>query len=137
MSDKDMISKTEFLEAMNQIFANDDDDDVQEEDLQEELQEVMGTLDEEKHWPSAKLYDKVLHAAVEEAQNAEAFLLITVSREDIEGYDDGILIPKVVNIYQNPECGILLEAQLTKLAAVAHEELAIQKLHEVLEKDKS
>jgi BMFP domain-containing protein YqiC len=136
MSDKDMISKTEFLEAMNQIFADADDDAQEEEDdVQKELQEVMGTFDEEKQWPSAKLYDKVLHTAVEEAQGAEAFLLITVSREDIEGYDDGILIPKVVNIYQNPESGILLEAQLTKLAAVAHEELAIQKLHEVLKKD--
>jgi hypothetical protein len=135
MSNKDMISKTEFLEAMNQIFA-DNDDDAQESDMQEE-QDATGLLGEENSWPSVEQYAEVLDAGIEEARNAEAFLLITVSREDIEGYEDGILIPKVVNIYQNPECGILLEAQLTKLAAVAHEELAIQKLHEVLEKDKS
>jgi hypothetical protein len=137
MSDKDMISKSEFLEAMNAIFANgDEDDDIPEIQEEEESLEGKGTLSERSQWPSVEQYHKVLDDAVEEASNAEAFLLITVSRQEMEGYDDGILLPMVTNIYQNPESGILLEAQLTKLAAVAHEELALQKLHEVLGKEK-
>lgn len=139
MSNKDMISKTEFLEAMNQIFANDDEEDNDIPEMQEEEESLEGTgaLSERNKWPTVEQYHEVLDGAIEEARNAEAFLLITVSRQEMEGYDDGILLPMVANIYQNPESGILLEAQLTKLAAVAHEELALQKLHEVLGKEKS
>jgi hypothetical protein len=141
MSDKNMVSKEDFLKAVNQLFETSDEDESETQKVdrlragQVAEQHGEGVPEEDEQWPSVEKYNQVLDDSIKEARDAEAFLIVTVTREDVEAYDDGLLVPKVTNVYQSPESAILLEVQLSKLALLAHEGLAMHKIYEVLDED--
>jgi len=79
-------------------------------------------------------YKERLGRAIEVAKAADSFLIITVTRE----YPDGpegipLLVPDVVNSYQSPEAGYLLESRLSALAAMSHQDMALDAIRKELE----
>lgn len=74
-----------------------------------------------------KEYLLQLEAAYETAKTASAFLLIAV--EDLPGRVGASYSPKVVNFYKNRDAGLVLESQLSSLAASSHQSLALEEIH--------
>lgn len=72
------------------------------------------------NWPTREEYQKMLRAAAENAMDSEAFLFVSIRREK------GNLVPVLTNVYLNAESAILLEAQLSRIGALAHSDLASQ-----------
>jgi hypothetical protein len=77
-------------------------------------------------------YGQLLDAVYEQMKEADSFLCIFVDRQHPTDSPVPVLIPRVANFYLSPEGGLLLEAHLSKLAAMAHEEVAIDKIRQVL-----
>lgn len=71
-------------------------------------------------WPTREEYQEMLKRATDNAMGDEAFLFITIRREE------GNLVPILTNVYLNAESAILLEAQLSRIGALAHSDLASQ-----------
>ena len=73
-------------------------------------------------------YAEALEYGMKTAKEADSFMLIAESRI----YDDDdprpILVPSVIEYYKSPEGGLLLESHLASLAALSHQELAIDRI---------
>jgi hypothetical protein len=77
-------------------------------------------------------YKVIAGRAIETLEEADSFILVTVNRESHEASDTPVLIPRVFNFYKSTEGGLLVEMQLTKLGAIAHEELSVEAIRQVL-----
>lgn len=89
---------------------------------------VIRTMMESVKWPSKHALTETLTEAARQATNDEAFMLITVHKDE-----DGNLIPTIASCFTSPESAILLEAQLSRLAAIAHSDLAGNMIHGIME----
>lgn len=124
MSDEN--SKSEGLEEFLEAF-------------KEFIQTKSGDPRESKKDPDSSLsteqtFKKSLAAAYNAAEDADAFMLITVKRSNNES-GIPVLTPKVTNYYQTSESGLLLENQLSKLAAISNEELTYAAIKAVISED--
>lgn len=69
-------------------------------------------------------YSETLASAMAEAEDADAFLIIMVSR----GSDGVSFDPKVFQYYKSNQSGLILETQLSRLGTFAHEQLAFHEI---------
>lgn len=81
------------------------------------------------------VFRKVVEKATEFLPTSDSFIVITVNREQPDGQDIPTLIPRVFNFYKTTEGGLLAEMQLSKLGAIAHEELSIEAIRQQLGAD--
>lgn len=100
-----------------------------------------GPEPESKPEPSKKDDSKAFASAVEIASGAldksDSFILITVTREHLDGHDIPTLTPRVLNFYRSPEGGLLAEMQLPKILQMSHEELVIDAIKRHLDEPES
>lgn len=71
-------------------------------------------------------YTEQLRIAARFAQDCEAFMLVAVKRDLADPTDSRstVLIPEIFAEYQSEEAGLLLETQLSQIAAGAHTDAA-------------
>jgi hypothetical protein len=79
-------------------------------------------LDEEKQVEAA--YESAAEDALELLGSADAFVLV-VAKE----LEPGKYVPAVLQYYKSEQTGLVVEMQLSKLAAMTHQEIAIERLH--------
>lgn len=77
-------------------------------------------------------YVKLANAVHEQILTADSFLVVLIDRQQPEDSPVPMLIPRAAHMYQSPEGGYLLEAQLSKLAAMAHEGNAVELIERAL-----
>jgi hypothetical protein len=77
-------------------------------------------------------YVKLANAVHEQVLTADSFLVILIDRQHPEDSPVPTLTPRVANAYLSPEGGYLLEAHLSKLAAMAHESNAVELIQRAL-----
>lgn len=135
--EEDMAEKKEeqadALRAFAKAFGIDLDGDS-EEVTEEEKTPVRIDI-EEGGYPSQEHYLKTLDAAIQQARQAQGFLLITLAQQQHPELNVPVMIPTVINSYQSAEVAILLESQLPKIAAMAHAELAQRVLMDIHDQD--
>jgi len=82
-------------------------------------------------------YNEVLEAATAYAKDCEAFLLVGVIRQHDESHAGRtILIPDIFAGYKSEDAGILLETQVSQLAAQFHQEIAGRVLGELMKEQR-
>jgi hypothetical protein len=72
-------------------------------------------------------YGEVVQAAFDSVLDGEAFMVVSVKRSQdpaTKNADHFMLVPEVFSFYKTEESGILLETQLSQVAAVTHQDLA-------------
>lgn len=88
---------------------------------------------ESVQWPPRDKLAETLSKAALQAADDESFLLITIHKDE-----EGNLIPTMASCFCTPESAILLEAQLTRLAAIAHADVAGHMINAIMdERDKN
>lgn len=78
-------------------------------------------------------YKKSLAEAMEAASRGEAFAIVTVVRREHEGAPGGILMPLAFVENKTPEAGILVNNQISTMAAQSHEAMALAILQGLIE----
>lgn len=73
-------------------------------------------------------WDKALADTQVLLGESDSFIAITVTRADRPG-QPSVFVPRIVNFYKNAESGLLAELQLSKLAAMSHEEVIMDKVN--------
>jgi hypothetical protein len=90
------------------------------EEARNMAKDPLGSLIDGVPWASRESYQEALKTVLTEALNDEAFLLVTIVRDE-----DGHLHPTYSNSFTTPESAIMLEAQLTRIGALAHSDTAM------------
>lgn len=79
-------------------------------------------------------YERNLIQGAKFAESAQAFMVIAVTREpDPTDPNETILIPEVFTDYREDDAALLLDAQLSQVAAAAHTEAVATLIHQLLE----
>jgi hypothetical protein len=81
--------------------------------------DILSELGTSVNWPSKEEYLDMLTKGTEDARSANAFVLIA-----IHPHENGDLVPILTSAFMTPESAILLEAQLSRIGALAHGEIA-------------
>jgi hypothetical protein len=87
------------------------------ENKNNESESSIGDLSD---WPTRAELNETLDEAIPHAREADAVMVLTVRR------DGDTLVPALATCFLNPEAALLLEAQLSRLGAIAHADAAAQ-----------
>jgi hypothetical protein len=80
-------------------------------------------------------YEARVNAAIEMLREGNAFIVITVDREESEGSTPAFA-QNVLTGYKSPEAGLLAELQLSRLGTVAFQSLTFEALQKLISEGK-
>jgi len=105
-----------------------------EETVIEDRPAIEDQAQDSEHLEDLRSYMLNLRSATEFAKECEAFMLVGVNRQpNPTDPTSTILIPEIFAEYLTEESGLLLESQLSQIAAGAHTEAAAILIQQILE----
>lgn len=141
--EEDMWTFEEHFEAVEELTMpsiNNDDDNLADAliNFLKNWKDESGEPDHEddSHEDTEQQYYATAREATESVEDGEAFMIFTVKRQQTspDHPEQFILVPEIFSAYQTEEAGLLLETQLSQVAAVTQQEMAGALLAQIMQR---